>query len=360
MKTAFLFPGQGAQHVGMGKDLYDATAAGRAVFDRAEAVTGLPLKRVCFEGPQEELDRTDLCQPAIFTVSVAMLAHLDCFLGPAEVEALRPAFMAGLSLGEYTALYAADMIDFDDCLRLVARRGAAMQAAATAVPSGMVCILGLEEAKAAELAKASVNDGEVLACANFNCPGQIVLSGAAGACRRAEEKAKDFGATGAVALKVAGAFHSPIMKPAAQGLSEALEAMSFRMPRGLPPRGGKAEMCEASWGQSSAAANTQVVSNVDARPYACNGCVKGGLLAQLTSPVRWQQSMEFLLAQGVERFYEIGPGRVLAGLMRRIDRKAKVVCVNTRQAVEELAQSTPVEEGRLEPDKERAWQTKAR
>jgi [acyl-carrier-protein] S-malonyltransferase len=336
MKTAFLFPGQGAQHVGMGKDLYESTPAGQAVFDRAEAVTGLPLKKLCFEGPEEELARTDICQPAIFTVSAALLAFLDCLLEPAKVEAMRPAFTAGLSLGEYTALYAADMIDFDDALKLVARRGAAMQAAATAVPSGMVSVMGLDQAKAAELAKAAAQ-GEVLACANFNCPGQVVLSGHQAACKRAEEMAKDFGASGAIPLKVAGAFHSAIMRPAADELAEALGAVNVRLPRGLPPRSDRGAICEASWGQDFAAAATQVVSNVDAVPYACNGCVKAGLLAQLTSPVRWQQSMEYLQAQGVTQFYEIGPGRVLAGLMRRINRRAPIVSVNTKEAAEALA-----------------------
>jgi [acyl-carrier-protein] S-malonyltransferase len=337
MKTAFLFPGQGAQQVGMGKDLYESTPAGKAVFDRAEAVTGLPLKKLCFEGPEEELARTDICQPAIFTVSAALLAFLDCLLEPAKVEAMRPAFTAGLSLGEYTALYAADMIDFDDAIRLVARRGAAMQSAATAVPSGMVSIMGLDPAKAGELAKAAAN-GDVLSCANFNCPGQVVLSGSLEACKRAEAMAaKDFGASGAIPLDVAGAFHSAIMRPAADELAEALGAVEIRLPRGLPVRSDRGAICDPSWGQDFAAADTQVVSNVDAVPYACNGCVKGGLLAQLTSPVRWQQSMEYLLAQGVTRFYEIGPGRVLAGLMRRIHRKAEIVSVNSAEAVEKLA-----------------------
>lgn len=339
MKTAFLFPGQGAQHVGMGKDLYESTPAGRAVFDRAEAITGLPLKRLCFEGPEEELARTDVAQPAIFTVSTAMLCFLDCLLPPEKVSALRPAFMAGLSLGEYTALYAADMIDFDDALRLVAHRGQAMQAAATAVPSGMVSIMGLDEAKATQLC-AAAGAGQVLSCANFNCPGQIVLSGQLDACRRAEAMAaKDFGASAAVALKVAGAFHSAIMQPAAEQLEQALEAVSFRVPRGLPPRADRSAPCEPAWGQDFAAADTHVVANASAAPYACNGCVKGGLLAQLTSPVRWQQSMEYLLAQGVRRFYEIGPGRVLAGLLRRIDRKAEVICLNSKEAVEKQTQT---------------------
>jgi [acyl-carrier-protein] S-malonyltransferase len=273
-----------------------------------------------------------------------MLAFLESFLPPEKVSELRPAFMAGLSLGEYTALYAADMVDFDDAVRLVARRGAAMQAAATAVPSGMVSIMGLDEAKAGELASAAAG-GDVLSCANFNCPGQVVLSGTLEACKRAEAMAKDHGASGAIPLKVAGAFHSSIMRPAAQELGLALEAVSFRMPRaeprglprGLPPRCGRDDLADPSWGQSFASADTKVVANVDAQPYACNGCVKGELLAQLTGPVRWQQSMEYLRAQGVTRFYEIGPGRVLAGLMRRIDRKAEVLCVNSAEAARKLA-----------------------
>jgi [acyl-carrier-protein] S-malonyltransferase len=320
----------------MGKELCDRFDYVRSLFESADKAAGFGLSKLCFEGPEEALARTDVCQPAIFTVSAAMLAFMDCLLPPEKVAALRPAFTAGLSLGEYSALYAADMIDFDDAIRLVARRGAAMQAAATAVPSGMLSVMGLDPAKAAELAKAASN-GHVLACANFNCPGQVVLSGHLEACKRAEAMAKDFGASGAVPLKVAGAFHSAIMRPAADELAEALEAVNVRLPRGLPVRDDRTAMCEPSWGQDFAAAGTQVVSNVDAVPYACNGCVKGGLLAQLTSPVRWQQSMEYLLAQGVTKFYEIGPGRVLAGLMRRIHRKAEVVNVNSAAAIEALA-----------------------
>lgn len=314
MSIAFLFPGQGAQKVGMGRDLHEAFPAARRVFDEAQAATGLPLETLCFEGPEEELARTDICQPAIFTVSAATLAVLGDLLGGERLEALRPSYVAGLSLGEYTALYAADAIDLQPAARLVARRGELMQQAATAVPSGMVAIAGLDEARARQLAQAAAAD-QPLTCANFNCPGQIVLSGAIEACRRAEEMAADFGAKGAIPLKVAGAFHSEIMAPAAETFAEALDEVDFRDPK------------------------TPVVANVDAEPYADAGDIAGKLLAQLTSAIRWQQSMERLRARGVETFYEIGPGRVLAGLMRRIDRRANVISLNSRQAVEALAQT---------------------
>ena len=324
MSVVFLFPGQGAQIVGMGRDLYEAYAAARRVFDEAEAATGLPLKRFCFEGPEEELARTDVCQPAIFTVSAATLAVLGELLGDEAPAEVCPAYAAGLSLGEYTALYAADAVDLQPAVQLVARRGQLMQAAAVAVPSAMVSVFGLAEPRARELVEAA-SQGQTLTCANFNCPGQIVISGAAEACRRAEQMAGDFGAKMAVMLKVAGAFHSEIMAPAAAELSEALEAVAFRTP-GLP-----------------------VVANVDARPYESLQQVPGKLLAQLTGAVRWQQSMEFLLASGVRRFYEIGPGRVLAGLMRRIDRSAKVTSLNSRQALERAVGGL-LAEAQVEPE----------
>jgi [acyl-carrier-protein] S-malonyltransferase len=314
MTNAFLFPGQGAQQVGMGKDLYDAFPAARRVFEQAEAACGLPLRKLCFEGPEEELARTDICQPAIFTVSAAALAVLGELLGPERLEAMHPAFLAGLSLGEYTALYAADAVDLQPAVRLVARRGRVMQQAATAVPSGMVSVLGLDEPAAEKLAAAAAQ-GEVLACANFNCPGQVVLSGAIGACRRAAEMARDFGASGAVPLKVAGAFHSRIMVPAAAELAETLRATPFRKPR------------------------APIVSNVDGRCYDDPAEIPSRLLAQLTSPVRWQQSMGLLISQGVAKFFEIGPGRVLAGLMRRIGRRADFVSLNSKESVEEAAKA---------------------
>jgi [acyl-carrier-protein] S-malonyltransferase len=304
MKVAHLFPGQGAQAVGMGKDLCEAFPVAVDLFDRAEAATGLDLKQLCFEGPEDQLNRTDIAQPAIFTVSAALLAAVG-----EKLES--PAFVAGLSLGEYTALYAAGAMDFETGVKLVAKRGELMQRAATATPSGMVSVIGLDEAQATELCDAARED-DVLTCANFNCPGQIVLSGSTAACKRAAEQAEQFGASGAVELKVAGAFHSEIMAPAAEAFAAVLADVEFAEPM------------------------TTVIANVDAKAYSGADQIAEKLLAQLTGSVRWQQSIEYLLAEGIDDAYEVGPGRVLAGLMRRIDRKRKIASVNSREAVEAL------------------------
>lgn len=316
MSVAYLYPGQGAQTVGMGRDLYQALPAAKRIFDQAEAATHLPLKKLCFEGPEEELARTDIVQPAIFTVSAAVLAAMGDLAGGERMEALRPAFAAGLSLGEYTALYAAGAMDFATGVKLVAKRGQFMQAAARAVPSTMVSILGIDEAKAAELCRAAAG-GEILTCANFNCPGQIVLSGQVGACARAAGLAKQFGAIGAVPLKVAGAFHSEIMAPAVEALAAVLDEVNFQRPK------------------------VTVIANVDGAAYTGKEQIRDKLLAQLVRPVRWQQTMEHILAHGADEFYEIGPGRVLAGLARRIDREARVTCVSSMEAVEKLARKRP-------------------
>ncbi len=320
MSVAYLYPGQGAQAVGMGSDLYEAMPAAKRIFDQAEDVTQLPLKKLCFEGPEDQLARTDIAQPAIFTVSAAVLAVMGApargpggLLTGEQSAALQPSFAAGLSLGEYTALYAAEAMDFATGVKLVAKRGEFMQAAATAVPSSMVSIIGIDEAKATELCHAAA-DGEILTCSNFNCPGQIVLSGQTGACERAAELARKFGATNAVPLNVAGAFHSEIMAPAAEAFAAVLAEVDFQDPK------------------------ITVIANVDGAAYSGKDQIKDKLLAQLVCPVRWQQSMEHMLGAGADEFYEIGPGRVLRGLARRIDRKTRVTCVNSAEAVEKLAQ----------------------
>jgi [acyl-carrier-protein] S-malonyltransferase len=313
MNLAMLFPGQGAQKVGMGRDACDASPAAREVFERAEQAAEMPLRTLCFEGPEETLNRTDVCQPAIFTVSAAMLAAMSEKLGDAAPS---PDVVAGLSLGEYTALYAAGGVDLETGVRLVTRRGAEMQRAAERSESGMVSVLGLDEDAAWKLAAAAAGD-DVLVCANFNCPGQVVLSGQIDACRRVVEFAEQFGASGTVPLKVAGAFHSELMRPAAEALAETLAAADIRPPR------------------------VPVVSNVDAAPHADPDDIRRCLLEQLTSPVRWQHCMEHLLETGVETFYEVGPGRVLAGLMRRIHRRADFTSVNCLDAIEKLAPTGP-------------------
>ncbi len=295
----------------MGQDLCQAYPAAADLFAQAEQITGLALRKFCFEGPDEQLARTDIAQPAIFTVSAAMLASLHA---SSNNTPLLPACAAGLSLGEYTALYIAGAMDFATGVRLVTRRGELMQQAAEAVPSGMISVMGLEEAQAVALCQAAAQ-GEILTCANFNCPGQIVLSGQREACQRVLDLAEKFGARGAVALNVAGAFHSPIMVPAAEGLAEALQQVEFTTPE------------------------TNVLANVDATVHGTSEQIKQKLIQQLTCPIRWQRCMEALLAENIDAFYEIGPGRVLAGLMRRVDRKTKVTCLNDRQSLEKFTGS---------------------
>ncbi|MCD6364703.1 MAG: ACP S-malonyltransferase, partial [Planctomycetes bacterium] len=267
MGIAFLFPGQGAQRVGMGMDLHEAFPGARDIFDRAEEVTKLPLKKLCFEGPAEELARTDICQPAIFTVSAATLAAMRDFLTPEQLASMAPTIMAGLSLGEYTAVYAAGAMDFEAGLSLVMRRGELMQKAAETTPSGMVSVMGLDADAAGRLC-GEASQGQVLTCANFNCPGQVVISGELDACRRVMDMAGSFGASGAVPLKVAGAFHSELMRPAMEALSEVLNEISFVEPR-LP-----------------------IVANVDACAHESVSEIKRNLLDQLISPVLWHKSME--------------------------------------------------------------------
>ncbi len=301
MTIAHLFPGQGAQHPGMGRELYENYPTAAALFDRAEDLLSLPLKRLCFEGPEDELARTDIAQPAIFTTSAALLAVLG---QQADSQAIRPQYAAGLSLGEYTALYAAEALDFDEMLKLVARRGELMQTAARENPSSMVALIGADESQARALCDA-VAEGQILSPANFNCPGQIVLSGQTEACRRAEQQAREFDISGAKMLNVAGAFHCQIMASAAEAFEKDLRAVTFRDPQ-IP-----------------------VLANVDAEPYTDASQIPVKLLAQLTGAVRWQQCMERLIADGVETFYEIGPGKVLAGLMRRIHRRADMTTINS-------------------------------
>jgi [acyl-carrier-protein] S-malonyltransferase len=292
-KIAFLFPGQGAQTVGMGRQAAETLPAARRLFDRANEILGYDLAALCFEGPAEELDSTVISQPALFVTSLAaieMLRHAS----PDVVLSCEAT--AGLSLGEYTALVFAGAIEFEDALRLVAVRGDAMQEAADATPSGMVSILGLERAQVEALCGQARHD-DTLQIANLLCPGNIVISGTNSACERAAEIAPSAGAMKAVPLAVAGAFHTPIMASAVERLTEAL--------------------ADARIGRPS----IPVVSNVDARAHFEPEEIRQLLIQQVVSPVLWEDSMRHLLAQGYDQFYEVGPGRVLRGLLKRIDRK---------------------------------------
>lgn len=295
-RTALLFPGQGAQTVGMAGGLSQSLPAARALFDRAAEVLGYDLLEVCVHGPAERLNATDVSQPAIFVASLAALEQLKA----TEPEALSGVVAAaGLSLGEYTALAFTGAMTFDEGLRVVQARGQAMQAAADAAPSGMTSVLGLDVADVESLAIEARAAGH-LEIANFLCPGNTVLSGSAAAIKRVEELAAARGGIRTIPLAVAGAFHTALMKPADEKLAAALAGVKIQPP------------------------HVPVWSNVDARPHQEPAQICDLLVRQVVSPVRWEETMRGLLADGVERFYEVGPGRVLAGLLKRVNRKADV------------------------------------
>ncbi len=313
MKTAFLFPGQGAQTVGMGADIVNNFHEAAEIFKKADDVVGFNLSQICFEGPAEKLNTTTISQPAIFVTSAAILEVLrtnqpDSAFANADVT-------AGLSLGEYTALYAAGVLSFDDALVLVQKRGRAMQAAAEAAEGAMVSIIGLDEEKVNQLCR-EAGEGELLAGVNFNCPGQIVISGTKDACGRAEKLAPKYGAIKAVKLAVAGAFHTEMMSSAADALSQALEKTRISKPAAI-----------------------KVIANINADYYHSGQEIKQGLIKQLTCPILWQKCMERLLADGAEEFYEVGPGKVLTGLMKRISRKTKVNGINDLQSLRKVLES---------------------
>lgn len=286
---AFVFPGQGAQFVGMGKDLYDQVPMAKELFEKANQILGFRITDIMFEGTDEQLKQTKVTQPAIFLHSVILAKSLG--------EAFKPDMVAGHSLGEFSALVAAGALSFEDGLTLVSKRAQAMQKACEQNPSTMAAVLGLDDKTVEDICQSI--DGVVVA-ANYNCPGQLVISGSNEAIDQACEKMKAAGAKRALKLPVGGAFHSPLMEPAKVELEEAIKAAPFTAP-----------ICP-------------VYQNVDAKPYTDPQAIKANLIAQLTAPVRWTQIVENMLADGADSFTELGPGAVLQGLIKKVNREAAV------------------------------------
>lgn len=289
MKKAYVFPGQGAQYTGMGKDLYDTNPTAREMFDKADTILGFKISEIMFSGTDEDLKQTRVTQPAIFLHSVALAATLG--------EEFRPDMVAGHSLGELSALTAAGALTFEDGLRLVAARAEAMQKACEVRPSTMAAVIALADEKVEEVCAGI--DGVVVA-ANYNCPGQVVISGEVESVQAACVALKEAGAKRALPLNVSGAFHSPMMEPARAELQAAIEATEFHQP-----------ICP-------------VYQNVDAQPHSNPEEIKQNLIAQLTSPVRWTQSVERMVADGATTFEELGPGQVLQGLIKKINKEVEV------------------------------------
>ena len=282
MKQAYFFPGQGAQFSGMGKDLYENNPSAKALFDKANEILGFNITDIMFGGTADELKQTKVTQPAVFLHSVILAKVLD----------VKPDAVAGHSLGEFSALVAAGALSFEDGLRLVAKRAMAMQQCCEQQPGGMAAILAMEDEKVEQIC--AEIDGVVVA-ANYNCPGQLVISGADAAVDAACVKLKEAGAKRALRLPVGGAFHSPLMEPARAELARAIEEVEFHTP-----------VCP-------------IYQNVDAQPYTSAQEIKANLIAQLTAPVRWTQSVKNMIADGVTEFTELGPGNVLQGLIKKCD-----------------------------------------
>lgn len=287
--TAFLFPGQGSQAPGMGLEIAQRYSSARAIFDEADEALGFPLSRLCFEGPAEELRRTEITQPAVLTTSIATLAAL-------RERDIEPAFVAGHSLGEYSALVAAGSIGFREAVQLVYERGSYMQKAVPQGVGAMAALLGIDAEATASVCQQAA-DGQVVAPANINSPGQIVVAGHAEAVSRAVELAKHAGARRAVMLEVSAPFHCALMAPARVAMEPRLDSTAF------------------------ADLDVPLVNNWQASEVRTGTEAREGLKHQIPNPVLWEQSVRYLAGQNVGRFVEVGPGRVLTGLMRSIDRK---------------------------------------
>ena len=284
-KHAYVFPGQGAQFVGMGKDLYDNFPKAKELFDQANEILGFNITDIIFNGTDEDLKQTKVTQPAVFLHSVIRAICLG--------DDFKPKMVAGHSLGEFSALVAAGVLSFEDGLRLVSKRALAMQAACELQPSTMAAVLGLEDEKVVEVLKSITN--EVVVAANFNCPGQLVISGSIAGVEQACEALKNAGAKRALPLKVGGAFHSPLMEPAREELAKAIEETNFSSPK------------------------CPIYQNVVAHAVTEPQEIKKNLIAQLTAPVRWTECVRAMISDGATLFTEVGPGTVLQGLVKKID-----------------------------------------
>ncbi|WP_010663225.1 ACP S-malonyltransferase [Marinilabilia salmonicolor] len=293
---AYVFPGQGAQYVGMGKDVYDNNPMAKELFEKANEILGFRITDLMFEGTDEDLKQTKVTQPAIFLHSVILSKTLG--------NEFQPEMVAGHSLGEFSALVAAGALSFEDGLRLVYQRAMAMQKACEIKPSTMAAIVGLEDSVVEEVCNA-IDD--VVVAANYNCPGQLVISGTFEGIDKACDLLKEKGAKRALKLPVGGAFHSPLMEPARAELAEAIENTRFDIP-----------VCP-------------VYQNVDAKPQTDPANIKANLVSQLTAPVRWTQTVQNMLADGANHFTEIGPGKVLQGLIKKVDRSAQTDGVSQLQ-----------------------------
>ncbi|KUF25674.1 MULTISPECIES: ACP S-malonyltransferase [Bacillus] len=307
-KIAFLFPGQGSQKIGMGKDLFDQETVSKAVFEEADNTLGFDLSSMIFEGDAEELTLTYNAQPALLTTSIAILKKF-------EESGIKADYAAGHSLGEYTALVAAGALSFKDAVYAVRKRGELMNEAVPAGEGAMAAILGLDKAALVEVTKEVTESGHLVELANLNCPGQIVISGTAKGVELASEKAKEKGAKRAIALEVSGPFHSALMKPAAEKFTDVLSKLDI------------------------ADAKTPVISNVTADIVTSRDDIETKLIEQLYSPVRFEESVERLIDLGVTTFIEIGPGKVLSGLVKKVNRRLTTISVSDQETIEAAIQT---------------------